>query len=160
MAGEDKLGRSNIGDEEKMGVSIDYYTKSTVAAESVKAIVAAANEPNNQPWLLCEPIHFVDMPGFENQLFGASKLNLMPDPDEKAEAEANYHSDKNDLEFLLDKLAEISERFSIDWAIQIEGSPIGSIENGVCEPDVREAVEAMADIAGQLGDLGDFGELK
>ena len=98
----------------------------------------------------------MDMPGFENQLFGASKLNLMPDPDEKAEAEANYNPEKNDLEFLLDKLAEISARFSIDWAIQIEGSPVGSIDNGVCDPAVRDAVEAMADVAGELGDLGEF----
>ena len=139
-----------------MGVTIEYYTKSDVAFDNVKAIVAATNEPDNQPWLLCEPIHFLDMPGFENQLFGASKLNLMPDPDEKAEAEANYNPEKNDLEFLLDKLAEISARFSIDWAIQIEGSPVGSIDNGVCDPAVRDAVEAMADVAGELGDLGEF----
>lgn len=140
-----------------MGVTIEYYTKSDVTLEIVKAIVAATNEPDNQPWLLCEPIHFFNMPGFENQLFGASKLNLMPDPDEKAEAVAYYDSEKNDLEFLIDKLAEISGRFGIDWVVQIEGSPIGSIENGVCDPAVRDAVEAMADVAGEIGDLGDFG---
>ena len=63
-----------------MGVTIEYYTKSDVSNDAIRAIVASCREPNNQPWLLCEPINFLDMPGYENQLFGASKLNLMPDP--------------------------------------------------------------------------------
>lgn len=79
----------------------------------------------------------------------------MPDPAEKEEAES-YDTDKNDLEFLLDKLCEISERFNIDWVIQIEGSEIGSIDNGVCDPAVREAVEAMAIVADELGEFGDL----
>lgn len=136
-----------------MGITIEYYTKTEVALEEVKAIVAATNEPNDQPWLLCEPLKFFDMPGFENQLFGASKLNLMPDPDDKADADANYNPEKNDLEFLLDKLAELSQRFSVDWAIQIEGAPIGSIDNGRCDSEVLNAVEAMADVAGELDDF-------
>src|SRR4051812_47489998 len=101
-----------------MGVTIEYFTKSNVTLADVKSIVAATNEPNDQPWLLCEPIHFLDMPGFENQLFGASKLNLMPDPAERASAEANHNPEKNDLEFLLDQLASISSRFKVDWTIQ------------------------------------------
>ncbi len=143
-----------------MGVTLEYHTKSTVASDKVQAIVAASREPNNQPWLLCEPIHFFDMPGFENQLFGASKLNLMPDPEEKAEAEANYDSEKNDLEFLIDKLEELSRRFDIDWMILIEGSPLGSIKNGRCDPEVRSAVEAMASVSEELGDLGDLDEFR
>lgn len=138
-----------------MGVTIEYYTRSDVSLDEVKAIVSATKEPDNQPWLLCEPINFLDMPGYENQLFGASKLNLMPDPTERAEAES-YDTDKNDLEFLLDKLCELSERFNIDWVIQIEGSEIGSIESGVCDPVVREAVEAMASVADELGEFGDL----
>ena len=138
-----------------MGVTIEYYTKSDVSLDEVNAIVAATREPNNQPWLLCEPINFLDMPGYEDQLFGASKLNLMPDAAEKEEAKS-YDTDKNDLEFLLDKLCEISERFNIDWVIQIEGSEIGSIDNGVCDPAVREAVEAMAIVADELGEFGDL----
>jgi hypothetical protein len=139
----------------RMGVTIEYYTKSDVSLDEVNAIIAATREPNDQPWLLCEPINFLDMPGYEDQLFGASKLNLMPDPAEKEEAES-YDTDKNDLEFLLDKLCEISERFNIDWVIQIEGSEIGSIDNGVCDPAVRESVEAMAIVADELGEFGDL----
>lgn len=138
-----------------MGVTIEYFTKSDVSLEEVKAIVAATREPDNQPWLLCEPINFLDLPGYENQLFGASKLNLMPDPAEKAEAES-YDTDKNDLEFLLDRLCDISKRFNTDWTIQVEGSELGSIENGVCDPAVREAVEAMASVADELGEFGDL----
>lgn len=142
-----------------MGVTIAYFTKTDVTPDEVTAIVAASQEPDNQPWLYCEPIHFLDMPGFENRLFGASKLNLMPDPDEKAEAEANYDPEKNDLEFLLDKLAEISQRFDVNWEIQIEGSPVGSIENGVCDDEVREAIELMSNLSGnldQFGSMDDF----
>lgn len=151
-----ELGTNLLTRVSQMGVTIEYYTKSEVDLDEVRAIVAATKEPNGQPWILCEPIHFFDMPGFEKQLFGASKLNLLPDPDEKAEADANYHPEKNDLEFLLDKLAEISQRFNVDWMIQIEGSPIGSIDDGVCDDTVREAVKAMADVAEELGSLGDL----
>lgn len=138
-----------------MGVDIVYFTKSDVSLEETKAIVAATREPDNQPWLLCDPIHFLDMTGYENRLFGTSKLNLMPDPTEKVEAES-YDTDKNDLEFLLDRLCDLSKRFHVDWTIQIEDGEIGSIVNGVCDPAVREAVEAMAGVADELGDYGDF----
>lgn len=138
-----------------MGVDIVYFTKSDVSREESNAIVAAARESDNQPWRLCEPIHFLNMPGYENRLFGASKLNLMPDPAEKAEA-ASYGTDKNDLEFLLDRLCEISKRFSVDWTIQIEDGEIGSIVDGVCDSAVREAIEAMASLADELGEYGEF----
>jgi hypothetical protein len=138
-----------------MGVTIEYYTKSEVSLDEVRAIVAATREPNNQPWLLCEPINFFEMPGFENKLFGASKLNLMPDPAEKAEAES-CDTDKNDLEFLLDKLCEISTRFGVNWTIQVEGAELGAIDNGVCDQSVREAVEAMASVADEFGESGDI----
>ena len=139
-----------------MGVNLEFFTKADVTLDEVKSIVAATKEPNDQPWILCEPIQFLDMPGYEDRLFGVSKLNLMPDPQEKAEAEANSSADKNDLEFLLDKLTEISERFKVDWEIQIEGAPIGSIEDGVCDPAVRSAIEAMAEVAQELGEFGDM----
>lgn len=138
-----------------MGVDIVYFTKSDVSLEDVRAITAAAREPDNQPWLLCEPICFLDMPGYENRLFGASKLNLMPAPEDKADAE-NYDTDRNDLEFLLDKLCDLSERFHVDWTIQIEDGEIGLIVNGVCDPGVRDAVEAMAGLTDELGEYGNF----
>jgi hypothetical protein len=141
--------------EPEMGVDIVYFTKSHVSPEQVRAIVAASREPDHQPWLLCEPIHFLDMPGYENQLFGTSKLNLMPDPTEKAEAES-YNAEKNDLEFLLDKLCEISKRFRVDWTIQIEDAELGSINNGVCDPAVREGIEAMASVSDELGEFDGF----
>lgn len=138
-----------------MGVNINYFTKADVSLEEVKAIVAATREPDNQPWLLCEPINFLEMPGYEDRLHGASKLNLLPDPTEKAEAE-NYDTDRNDLEFLLDKLCELSTRFQVDWTLQIEGSEIGEIVGGVCDPAARDAVEALASVADELGEFGDF----
>ena len=140
-----------------MGITIEYYTKSEVDSGQVAAIVAASKEPNQQPWLLCEPIAFLAMPGYEDRLFGASKLNLMPDPAELKNAEAEV--EKNDLEFLLDQLGEISKRFGVAWQVALEGSPVGSIENGVCEPSVREAIEALAGVAEELGDFGDLGDL-
>ncbi len=79
----------------------------------------------------------------------------MPDPTEKAEAES-YDTEKNDLEFLLDKLCDMSKRFNVDWTIQIEDAEIGSIVDGVCDSAVREAVEAMAGVADELGKYGDF----
>lgn len=138
-----------------MGVTIEYFTKTEVDLDQVKAIVASSQEPNNQPWLLCESIHFLDMPGYGRQLFGASKLNLMPDPTEREEAAA-YQAGKNDLEFLLDKLCEISSKQGVDWTIQLEGAEVGSIIDGTPDPEVRDAIEAMASLADELGEFGDL----
>ncbi len=135
-----------------MGVTIEYITQSDLTPETRRAILSAALKPNSQPWLLCEPIHFLDMPGFQEKLFGVSKLNLMPDPAEKAEVEARGQPERNDLEYLLDKLEELSAQFGVDWDVQIEGEPIGSIEDGVCDPAVRSSLQSMADIAGELGE--------
>ena len=109
-------------------------------------------EPDDQPWLLCEPISFLDIPGYEDRLFGASKLNLMPHPDDREDAES-YHAEKDDLTFLLDRLCQWSSGFGVDWTIQIEGAEIGSIESGECESCVRDAIEAMVDLADELGEF-------
>ena len=97
-----------------------------------------------------------------NPLFGYARLwrtslrseQAEPDADpaERAEAES-YHTEKNDLEFLLDKLCEISKRFEVDWTIQLEGEEIGSIHDGSCDPAVRDAVEAMAGRGRASGNL-------
>jgi hypothetical protein len=141
-----------------MGIDIQYFTKSSVTQGQIQAIVAASREPNDQPWLLCEPIQFCDMPGFEDRLFGASKLSLIPASEDRADAEEHYSAEKNDLQFLLDQLAEMSRKFIVDWEIQIEGAPVGSIDAGVCEPAVRDAIEAMAELSDELGEYGDLGD--
>jgi hypothetical protein len=68
----------------------------------------------------------------------------------------NYNAEKNDLEFLLDKRRDLSERFNVDWTIQIEDGEIRSIMNGVCDPAVREVVEAMAGVSDERGEFGAF----
>ncbi len=141
-----------------MGIDIQYFTKSSVTRGQIEAIVAASREPNNQPWLLCAPIQFFDepVPGFEDRLFGASKLNLIPASEDRADAEKHCSAEKNDLQFLLDQLTEMSRRFIVDWEIQIEGAPVGSIDSGVCDPAVRDAIEAMAELHDELGEYGDL----
>lgn len=141
-----------------MGVDIQYFTKDRVTQGQIDAIVAASQEPNDQPWLLCEPIHFFEMPGFEGRLFGASKLNLIPTSEDRTDAEENYTGEKNDLQFLLDQLTEMSRKFIVDWEIQIEGASVGSVDSGVCESGVREAIEAMAELSDELGEYGDLGD--
>ena len=141
-----------------MGIDIQYFTKSSVTQGQIDAIVAASRKSNDQPWLLCEPIQFFDMPGFEDRLFGASKLNLIPASEDRADAEEHYSAEKNDLQSLLDQLAEMSRKFIVDWEIQIEGTPVGSIDAGVCEPTVRDAIEAMAELSDELGEYGDLGD--
>ena len=96
------------------------------------------------------------MPGYERQLFGMSKLNLMPDPAEREEAKA-YDTDTNDLQFLLDKLCETSATHGVDWTVQIEGDEVGSIIGGSCDPTVQATIEVMASLgAGTLEGLEDL----
>ena len=139
-----------------MGVSIDYVTQSQISPETRAAIVAASDEPDSQSWNLCEPICFFDdVPGYENRLFGSSKLNMMPHPDDCA-AQNDRSTECNDLEFLLNQLCNYSKKFQVNWVVQVEGSELGVIENGTAEKSLMEAVRAMAQFSSFNDEFGDL----
>lgn len=50
------------------------------------------------------------------------------------------------------------EVFRSDGACRSDRRAMISIDNGECDPTVREAIEALAEVAGQLGDFGDLSD--
>ncbi|MDB5313466.1 MAG: hypothetical protein JWO38_7668 [Gemmataceae bacterium] len=135
-----------------MGVGLDFRTAGAVSPDVENAVRAELGAVNaGRPWILCEPIHFFDA---ENGgiLFGGSKLNLHPWPDEFRAAAAEPH-DRNDLEALLDALTDWSARFGLTWDLDIDGAPLGRIERGNCPPELTGALQAMADVAAELANF-------
>lgn len=102
----------------------------------------------NQPWVLCEPPHLYGR-NQDGQVFGSSKLNLMPDLDELAAA-TRATVDRHDLDALLDRLCRWSRDHGVTWELDIEGQPLGTIVAGVCDDEVRGALQCLAGLAGEL----------
>lgn len=132
-----------------MGVCIYFRSESPVTADVERAVRAASSESSDeQPWLYCEPPHFL-VPFDTDGLLGSSKLNLMPHPEEAAEA-ATLNPERHDFHELLYRLCDWSTRFGIAWKLDIEDEPIGTIRNGECDASVTDAINGLADVAGQL----------
>ena len=111
-------------------------------------------EPNDQPWQLCEPISFLDIDGYE--LYGCSKLNVEFDslgPDDSRSPTTG----KTDLQFLVELLIDISEKYGIDWEIGVMGQQMGEIKSGICDPEITEGIEMIAN-AGAIGPPDGFPE--
>jgi hypothetical protein len=57
---------------------------------------------------------------------------------------------------MLDVLCKLSLDHDIEWEISHDhsGGPIGYIRDGICDKQVRDQVEAFADLDDILGELG------
>jgi hypothetical protein len=145
-----------------MGFSVNYRSTRPVAAEVAVAIEKAGHELcRERTWLSCEPVNFVADPD-DGRLFGGSKPNFMPHPDDAASAASQGLPDGTTRD-LLDVLCQLSRDHGVDWEISHDYSngPIGHIRAGTCDDAVRAQVEALGDLgdilAGELDDLDEEG---
>jgi hypothetical protein len=132
-----------------VGVGLYYQTTRPAPADAAVVIrreVSAASA--GQPWIFCEPPCIFDDEG-DGILQGGTKLNLHPWPDEHREA-MRHPPGRTDLQVVLDLLTDWSARFDLTWELTIDGAPLGRIESGDCPPDLSEALEALAAVAGEL----------
>ncbi len=136
-----------------MGVTLDFVSAEPVPSSVRDAVIAASHRVDpEQPWLRCEPPN-VSLDDDGERLSGFSKLNLMPDPGEKAEYDDP--TKPHDLDVLIQILCDWSRQFGIDWHLEMMDEPFGEILGGKCPPEVSERIQAIT----ALGDLdpGDFG---
>jgi len=134
-----------------MGVHLHFSSVEAVTPEVEQAIRAEAEQPAGpQPWVLCEPPHF-DTTDEDGRLHGGSKLNLHPWADEWGSA-ANVQAERNDFQELLRRLTGWSARYGVSWELEVEGTVLGRIENGVCDPGVEGALESFADVGEYLAE--------
>jgi hypothetical protein len=87
-------------------------------------------------------------------LFGGSKPNFQPHPDDVASAAEEGLPDGTVLD-LIDVLCQLSREHGVDWQFShdYDLGPIGFIRGGVCDGRLREQVEAFADLGAFLGDM-------
>lgn len=137
-----------------MGFSIHYRSTRPFAPADSETIKAAAQGANaGRTWLSCEPVRFY--PDEDGHLWGGSKPNFMPHPDDAASAASTGLPDGTTRD-MLDVLCRLSRDHAIDWEISHDGSdgPIGHIRGGVCDEDVLVQIELFDELGDILGEFG------
>lgn len=143
-----------------MGFTIYYRSTKPVSAErrlAIRRSVDALNERHT--WLSCEPVGFFDN-SRDGHLFGGSKPNFLPDPDDAASAAGMQSPDGTALpdgttRDLVDILCKLSSDHGVDWEISHDEAPgpIGFIREGVAEERLMQQMEAFADLPSILDDM-------
>jgi hypothetical protein len=136
-----------------MGFSVYYRSTRPVDKAEADAIRQATAEAiKGRTWLGCEPVHFF-AGNDDGQMLGASKPNFLPHPDDAASA-AHSGLPNGTTRDLLDILCQLSRDHGVDWEIGHDHSdgPVGFIRAGECDDEVREQVEAFADLGDILGE--------
>src|SRR5262249_8353467 len=105
---------------------------------------------SDQPWFLCESPGFFDAEE-DGRFRGGSKLVIHPWADEM-EVAATRDSERNDIQELARLLCDWSDRYGITWLVDIDGYPLGRIEDGCCRGDLLGKLEAIADLSLFLGE--------
>ncbi len=132
-----------------MGVSLDYQTTARVPPQVKATIEAEAQQlaaPTHGCWAEC--LNVYDPGEGDGRLYGGTKIFLVGystndggyvevDPDE--DSLMAYR----DTCFILDKLAEWSRKHGVSWEVDCAGEPIGTIDKGQWDQQLREFVEAM-----------------
>ena len=141
-----------------MGFTIYYRLIRRISPARANAIRRATTTLiEGRTWLSCEPVSF-----FQDQkdgrLFGGSKPNFQPHPDDVAAAARESLPDGT-VHDLIEILCKLSSDYAVEWEISHDHSPgpIGFIRKGLCGPRLREQLEALGDVGGILRDLmGEF----
>lgn len=137
-----------------MGFTIYYRSTRPVAPAEAAAIERATDELClGRTWLSCEPVGFFP-DGEDGHLFGGSKPNFQPHPDDAAAAAREGLPDGTTFD-MLDVLCQVSRDHGIDWEISHDHSDgaVGFIRSGVCDEEVSSQVRAFAGLGDILGDL-------
>jgi hypothetical protein len=141
-----------------MGFTVYYRSTEPLRppdADAIREACGAANE--GKTWLSCEPVVFFP-DADDGHLFGGSKPNFLPHPDDVQSAATEGLPDGTTRD-MLDILCRVSRERGVNWEISHDHSdgPIGYIRSGECDPAVVEQIEAFADLGEMLGnDLDSF----
>lgn len=132
-----------------MGFSIYYRSTRPVDATEADAIRSSASVLNRgRTWLSCEPVHFFAETE-DAHLWGGSKPNFMPHPDDAAAAAKEPLPDGT-VSDLLAILCQISRENGIDWELSHDHAPnLGRIRGGICDHGLLHQVKTL----GELGEI-------
>jgi hypothetical protein len=146
----------------RMSMGFTVYYRSTVSldadrADQIRRAISKANK--GRSWLSCEPVSIFGEQE-DGHLFGGSKPNFMPHPDDVAEAQAENLPDGTILD-VLEILCDVSESHGVDWEFSHDHDPgpIGFVRNGIAESQLREQIDAFAELCGAIGECeSDFAD--
>ena len=132
-----------------LAVSLDFRSTSSVADDLKKKIQVEGEAINQNFEWWCEPIVFFTDPQKRNNLTGSTKLFLIGySTDDRGYVEVDPDEDSymahRDASFIIEKIAEWSKKYHINWHISVAGAKIGQIKNGKIDGQVREFLEAMS----------------
>ncbi|MGL6094773.1 MAG: hypothetical protein ACRC7O_03080 [Fimbriiglobus sp.] len=139
-----------------MGFAVMYRSTRPVApaeTDAIRQTVRTASE--GRTWLGCEPVHL--HPDDDGYLFGISKPNILPHPEDAADAARSGLPDGTARD-MLDVLCRISRDHAVDWALSHDYDPhIGFIRAGVCDGTVLDQIVVFADMSMMLAEeAGDW----
>jgi len=128
-----------------------FYYQSTEAVDSRKRAAIDADCRRlceGRTWLSCEPVHFGDVDG---HMWGGSKPNYMPHPDDAADAALQGLPDGT-VQDALNILCQLSRDHGVDWEITHDEAdgPIGFIRNGQADYEVVTQLEQFASLVDVL----------
>jgi hypothetical protein len=142
-----------------MGFSVYYRTTRPVTDEEVEALERSAAEASRgRTWLGCEPVHFYDERD-DGRLWGGSKPNFLPHPDDAVSAALEDLPDGG-VSDLLDVLCRLSRECGVEWDLRHDevGWSIGAIRDGVANRVLESQLEALDELGEALREWEEFGD--
>lgn len=144
-----------------MGFTIAYESTKPVPRATAEQIRAATDELcQGYTWLSCEPVDFFETPN-QGKLWGASKPNFFPHPDDVASA-AKERLPDGTVTTMLDILCQLSRDYRVDWRLshELDPRPMGFIRGGECAPGLVEAIDGFEELVAGMQNLGrGYGEV-
>lgn len=133
-----------------MSVSLTYFTTHPVPASVAAHVRHEADECAARHDWWCEPFVFYGDPARPGHLVGDTKLFLVA----YATAAGDFvHVDADDdtamawrdAVYIVDRLRLWSSRFGMCWQLEIEGEPIGRVDDGQPDDDLAAHLDDLLD---------------
>jgi hypothetical protein len=137
-----------------MGFAIYYSSLQSISDEQEAAVRRDAQELiEGRTWLSCEPVCLAKDQA-DGRLWGSSKPNFQPHPDDAAAAAAEGLPDGT-VNDMLEVLCQLSRNHGLDWEFSHDDhpEPIGFIRNGVCGAELFERIETLGEMVSFIGGL-------
>ena len=124
-----------------MGVSLSYSSTQPIAAEAHRRLLALAAETNRAYHWWCEPICVISTADDAGHAFGSTKLFCLID-----DVDADTYMAYLDVNAIIRFLSTVAVELSIQWKLEIEGSPFGGVTATGPDDELRGNLSRFLDM--------------